>query len=77
MIAETHKLSEEAFDWILGEIESRFTQSQVWICLILELSTFFFVSVGYRNLVSYFQMILDGLKNGKRNGWWEVIRFYI
>jgi len=29
MIAETHKLSEEAFDWLLGEIEARFQQSQV------------------------------------------------
>merc|ERR1719244_1219169 len=28
-IAENHKLSEEAFDWLLGEIESRFQMSQV------------------------------------------------
>ena len=29
MVAETHKLNEEAFDWLLGEIESRFQQAQV------------------------------------------------
>ena len=29
MISETHKLSEEAFDWLLGEIESKFQQAQV------------------------------------------------
>ena len=29
MVAETHKLSEEAFDWLLGEIETKFAQSQV------------------------------------------------
>ena len=29
MISETHKLSEEAFDWLLGEIETRFQQAQV------------------------------------------------
>merc|ERR1719244_613855 len=28
MISETHKLSEEAFDWLLGEIETRFQQAQ-------------------------------------------------
>merc|ERR1719384_201607 len=28
MIAEHHKLSEEAFDWLLGEIETRFIQAQ-------------------------------------------------
>merc|ERR1719259_1574772 len=28
MVAETHKLNEEAFDWLLGEIESRFQQAQ-------------------------------------------------
>ena len=31
MVAESHKLSEEAFDWLLGEIESRFNQAQVKI----------------------------------------------
>ena len=55
MIAETHKLSEEAFDWILGEIESRFTQSQVWICLILELSTFFLFLWGIEILCRIFK----------------------
>ena len=29
MVAETHKLSEEAFDWLLGEIETKFAQAQV------------------------------------------------
>ena len=29
MVAETHKLSEEAFDWLLGEVEARFQQAQV------------------------------------------------
>jgi len=28
-VAEEHKLSSEAFEWLLGEIEARFTQSQV------------------------------------------------
>merc|ERR1719350_2720207 len=28
IISETHKLSEEAFDWLLGEIETRFQQAQ-------------------------------------------------
>ena len=28
IVAETHKLSEEAFDWLLGEIETRFIQAQ-------------------------------------------------
>jgi len=28
VVSETHKLSEEAFDWVLGEIESRFQQAQ-------------------------------------------------
>jgi DNA-directed RNA polymerase II subunit RPB1 len=28
IVAETHKLSEEAFDWLLGEIETRFSQAQ-------------------------------------------------
>merc|ERR1719450_1614167 len=28
IVAETHKLSEEAFDWLLGEIETRFQQAQ-------------------------------------------------
>ena len=28
IILETHKLSEEAFDWLLGEIETRFQQAQ-------------------------------------------------
>ena len=27
MVAETHRLSEEAFEWLLGEIESKFAQS--------------------------------------------------
>ena len=26
MVAETHRLSEEAFEWLLGEIESKFFQ---------------------------------------------------
>ena len=30
MVAETHKLSEEAFDWLLGEIESKFQQAQAF-----------------------------------------------
>ena len=30
-IAEEHKLSTEAFEWIIGEIESRFQQAQVRI----------------------------------------------
>ena len=28
LISETHKLSEEAFDWLLGEVETRFQQAQ-------------------------------------------------
>merc|ERR1719220_3411714 len=28
IVAETHKLSEEAFEWLLGEIETRFIQAQ-------------------------------------------------
>merc|ERR1711899_678163 len=28
MVAETHRLSEEAFEWLLGEIESKFFQAQ-------------------------------------------------
>ena len=28
MVAETHRLSEEAFEWLLGEIESKFAQAQ-------------------------------------------------
>merc|ERR1719192_2989751 len=28
MVAEHHKLSEEAFDWLLGEIETKFQQAQ-------------------------------------------------
>ena len=30
MVAETHKLSEEAFDWLLGEIETKFQQAQAF-----------------------------------------------
>ena len=30
MVAETHKLSEEAFDWLLGEIEGKFQQAQAY-----------------------------------------------
>lgn len=28
-VAEEHRLSHEAFEWLLGEVESRFHQSQV------------------------------------------------
>ena len=28
ILSETHKLSEEAFDWLLGELETRFQQAQ-------------------------------------------------
>ena len=30
MVSETHKLSEEGFDWLLGEIESKFQQAQAY-----------------------------------------------
>ena len=28
MVAENHRLSEEAFEWLLGEIEAKFLQAQ-------------------------------------------------
>lgn len=28
-VSEEHKLNNEAFEWLLGEIETRFTQAQV------------------------------------------------
>ncbi len=28
LVAESHRLSEEAFEWLLGEIESKFNQAQ-------------------------------------------------
>ena len=31
-VTEEHKLSTEAFEWVLGEIETRFQQAQVTIC---------------------------------------------
>lgn len=34
-MAESHKLNEEAFEWLLGEIETRFQQAQVRHFLIL------------------------------------------
>ena len=30
MVAETNKLSEDAFNWLLGEIESKFQQAQAF-----------------------------------------------
>jgi len=34
-VTEEHKLSIEAFEWVLGEIETRFQQAQVNICNII------------------------------------------
>ena len=34
-VAEEHKLSTEAFEWIIGEIETRFQQAQVGSCLLV------------------------------------------
>ena len=32
-VAEEHKLTKEAFEWVLGEIEARFKQAQVCVCV--------------------------------------------
>lgn len=31
-VAEEHRLSAEAFEWLIGEVETRFQQAQVSLC---------------------------------------------
>ena len=34
-VAEEHKLSKEAFEWLLGEIETRFQQAKVCVSVTM------------------------------------------
>ncbi len=37
MVIDEHRLSSEAFEWLLGEIETRFQQAQVWMIIDIKL----------------------------------------
>ena len=48
MVTESHRLSEEAFEWLLGEIESKFFQVR-----------FFFLTTSFREAVLLINCSLD------------------
>lgn len=54
-IAEEYKLSSEAFEWLLGEIESRFQHAQVISHWILQYST---IIIERNTGISWFSLVL-------------------
>ena len=68
MLAETHKLSEEAFDWLLGEIEARWTTDYD----LLAPPSDYFESLVYLAIKGF---IFFGLKEFRKK-YWKVAATY-
>lgn len=54
LVSEKFRLSSEAFEWLIGEIENRFKQAQVSLVSLCILSASIFVFIGALELGSIF-----------------------